>query len=142
MSTNSEKLECLSIIVCDDIYRDEQSKKLVIVGTFNAIQVTDFPYCHPKMSILLTLTNGHGQNDVSLTVEHGETGQPLAELSGPMNFDSPLDMVDINVKLQQLVFPEPGKYWVTLHQAGEIIKQRPIMVDRIEQKEETNADLS
>ena len=131
MEGGKENLECISIIVCDEIYRDESTKKLIIVGTFNTIHAVTFPCRHNKMNVLFSVTSGRGDYDVSLTVEHGATGSPIAEIRGPMHFDNPLQIADVNVEFHGLEFPEPGKYWVTLKVEGEILRQRPILIERL-----------
>jgi len=124
----AEQLTCVSILVCDDVYRDEQTKKLVIVGTFNQITTASFPCMHPKMSVLFTLTNGNGTYDVALAIEHEESATMIAELKGPLQVTDPLAINDVIVQFVGAVFPKAGKYWVVLKANGEIIGQRPFMV--------------
>ena len=126
MARNPEELSCISIIVCDDIYRDEVSKKLIIVGTFNRITTPRFPCQHERMSVLLTLTNGRGKYDLSVAIEHEGTGEPVAEIRGPLTVQNPLGILDINMQLNKLQFPTAGKYWVTVKADEQIIGQRPI----------------
>jgi hypothetical protein len=97
MQPNPEKRSCLSIIVCDDVYRDETTKKLVIVGAFNQIFATEFPCTHRKMVVLFTLTNGRGRYDFSLAIEHEETGEHVVDISGPMQVDNPLRIADVTI---------------------------------------------
>src|SRR5688572_17523476 len=125
---SAELPQCLSIIICDDIYRDEETKKLIIVGTFNSISASNFPCAHPKMSVLFTLTNGHGDYNLKLAIEHAETGVDIVEVSGPLQMASPLIISDFNVSLQNLHFPVEGKYWVSLSVNDVIIMQRPFVV--------------
>ena len=127
---NPEKPTCVSIIVCDDVYRDEATKKLVIVGTFNFLHTPGFPCRHPGMTVLFTVTNAVGKYDLSLCVEHEQTGQKVMEISGPFEVGNPLAISDINMRLENLVFNEEGKYWVVLSADGEIIGQRPFVVIR------------
>jgi len=128
MAKNPEKLSCVSIIICDDIYRDEVSKKLVIVGTFNRVTAPSFPCKHGRMSVLLTLTNGRGEYDLSLAIENARTGELVAEVKGPLAVQDPLAISDINLQLHNLVFPTADKYWVMLKADEEIIGQRPFVL--------------
>ncbi len=126
MAKNPEKLTCISIIVCDDIYRDEQTKKLILVGTFNSITAPSLPCRHKRMSVLFTLTNARGTYDLSLSIEHVKTEQKVVEFAGPFRADDPLAIHEVHVTLENAVFPEEGKYWVSLSADGEIIQQRPL----------------
>jgi hypothetical protein len=126
--SSPEKLTCISIIICDDIYRDEKTKKLVIIGTFNTLNASAFPCKHPHMRVLFTITNGKGDYDLKLSIEHEKSGQRLVELGGPFHVDDPLAIVDVDAEVAELVFEKPGKYWVALSADGEIIQQRPFVV--------------
>ncbi len=126
MANNAEKLTCVSIIICDDIYRDERTKKLVIVGTFSTIQPITFPH-HQKLHILMTLTNGNGEYDVALRVVHEESDQAVVEVRGPMKIDTPLRITEINVPMV-VPLTAAGKYWVEVISDGEILAQRPFIV--------------
>lgn len=125
---NPEKLTCLSIIICDDILRDERTKKLVLIGTFNTISAPAFPCRHARMCILFTVTNAKGNYDLKLHIEHEESGRKVVELGGPFHSDDPLAIADVNVEIRDVVFKEPGKYWVSLTADGEIAQQRPFVV--------------
>lgn len=126
--TNPEQLTCLSILICDDIFRDERTKKLVIVGTFNYINAVRFPCRHPRMRILITLTNGRGRYELKLSIRSAATDQPLLEMKGDATFKDPTQIVDIDMEIRDLQFPEPGKYWVVLEADDQIIQQRPFVV--------------
>jgi hypothetical protein len=128
MNEALERPSCLSIIISDAVYRDEVSKKLIIVGTFNTIHAQSFPHRHDHMSVLFSLTSGRRVYEVTLAIENGATGATLTEIKGPMQLENPLQITDVNVELRNLEFPEPGKYWVTLRVDGEIICQRPFMI--------------
>lgn len=128
MSRNPEKLTCVSIIVCDDVYRDERTKRLIIVGTFSRITTAALPCRHQRMVVLFTLTNGRGRYELSLGIEHEQTGQVIVEVNGPLQQENPLAINEINVTLDNLVFPHEGKYWVVVKADKEIIGQRPFIV--------------
>jgi len=128
MGKNPEQLTCLSIVICDEIYRDEQSKKLIIVGAFNNIWTPIFPCKHRLMSVLFTLTNGRGKYDLSLSIEHENTGESVVEIRGPLTMANPRAILDTNVQLGEVPFQEEGRYWVVLKADGEIVQQRPFLV--------------
>lgn len=128
MSKSPEQLTCISIILCDDVYRDELTKKQVIVGTFNRVSARELPAIHPKMCVLFSLTDGNGEYDLSVAVEHEKTGQEILRVAGPLKVDDPQQIVDIDLNLQGVVFPEEGKYWIVLRSDDRILQQRPFFV--------------
>jgi hypothetical protein len=126
-------------LIADEVYRDEQTKKLIVIGTFNSVLAESLPCVQPRMVVLFTLTNGNGSYDLQLSVEHERTGRPVVEMSGPITLDGPLQIVEVNVGLGGVVFPEEGKYWVVLRSDGEILSQRPLIVQkRVATREEGN----
>ena len=128
MDKNAEKLSCISIIVCDDVYRDERTKKLVIVGTFNQITAVQLPSVHPSLNVVFSLTNGRGKYDLRVSVEHETTGEVAVEFGGPIEFTDPLSVNEVNIVLGKLVFKHAGKYWITITSDGEVLQMRPFFV--------------
>ena len=131
MTNSPEKLSCISIIVCDDVFRDETTKKLVVIGTFNRIWAKEIPCTHRRINVLFSVTNARGRYDLKVSVEHEKTGRKVIELGGPFEVKSPLDIYDINLVLENLVFCDEGKYWVEIKADGEIIQQRPFFVQKV-----------
>lgn len=125
---NPERLQCISIVICNEIYRDEDTKNLILVGTFNQIRARSFPCEHPQMAILAALTNGNGKYDLQLSIEHEESGVEIVTLQGPAQFSDPLAVQDLPIKLRSIVFEKPGKYWVMIKADGEILQQRPLFL--------------
>lgn len=123
-----EAPHCISILISDEIYRDEQTKKLIVVGTFNNINARSFPHKHPRFSVLFTLTNGQGTWDLCLAVEHARSGQRIFAMQGPARLSNPLQIADIHIVLEDIFFPEAGKYWVEVSANGTILAQRPLVV--------------
>ncbi len=129
----SEKMTCVSILICDEVYRDERTKKLVVVGTFNQFNAPQLPCKLPRMTVLFTLTNGRGSYDLKLSIEYETTGQAVVEIAGPFRIDDPLQIFDSNVYLIDVPFFDEGKYWVVLSADGEILGQRPFWVKKATQ---------
>ena len=128
---NLESPTCISVLVCDEVYRDALTHKQIAVGIFNRIQTSQFPCKHHKLSILFTLTNGRGQYDLALSIENARTGEPVVEISGPLKLESPVVIADFNVEIPGVTFPEPGKYWVCVKIGMETLCQRPFRVEKL-----------
>lgn len=128
---NPERLQCISIVICNDIYRDEETKNLILVGTFNQIRSRAFPCQHPQMAMLAGLTNGNGKYELQVSIEHEESGVEIVTLEGPAHFSDPLAVRDLPIKLRNVFFERPGKYWVMIKADGEILQQRPLFLTLI-----------
>jgi hypothetical protein len=127
-------ITCVSIIICDDIFRDEKSHKIALWGTFNSIFTPSVPFTHPRMSLFLTITNGRGAKDVAVCIENARTGESVFEVRGPMRFTSPLDIVDLNLELHSITFPRFGKYWVAVKEEERVVAQRPFNVVKLNKR--------
>ena len=123
-----EDPECLSLILCDAVYRDAITGKWIIVGVFNEIVTPTVPFVQPLMAIALTLTNARGTFDLALAIEHEESGVEMFRQAGPMTVDNPLHLVDIQVTLGPLEFKVAGKYWLKVLFGERIASQRPFRV--------------
>lgn len=128
MGSGKAKPICLSIILCDEVYRDQTTQKQVIVGTFRRINTPKLPCLHRKMVVLFTLTDCNGEFDLKLVIEHEKSGQRVMELGGPLVMDDPLAVQDFDVVIHGLVLPNEGKYWLNLEVDGVPIQQSPFFV--------------
>lgn len=128
MPKNQAPITCLSVLVCDDFFRDAATQKLAIWGTFNDIWAHAVPCRHLRLCVLATITNGRGTRNVGISIEKASTSAALVEMSGPMEFKSPLDIVEIAIAFQGLIFDEFGKYWVCVKEDGQVRVQRPFFV--------------
>lgn len=134
MSGNSEsqvkmpKPIVLSINICDTIIRDELTKKVSLIGLFNAIKASTFPSTHPSFHLYVALTNGHGKYKTSMRIVSVDNNEVLINIDGDLDVLDPLQAVEINICLQGLRFKGPGKYSLQVLCNGELIGSRDFMV--------------
>lgn len=102
----------LSVNVCDTIIRDEQTKKVSLIGLFSIIGANSFPCTHPQMHVYIALTNGHGKYKTKIRFVSLENGEMLAGMEGQLDFVSPLQVVEVNLRWENLRFRKPGDYEV------------------------------
>lgn len=135
MKNEKPKPISLAMIICDMIMDDRKTGKKILVGTFNTINARNFPALHLEMHIFLTLTEGHGEYQSSLKCIRSDFHKPIMEISGPIKFLSPLDVVEIGFALKNLAFPSPGTYIFQLSCDSDIIASRKFMVKEIGEQE-------
>lgn len=102
----------LSINICDSIIRDEATKKVSLIGLFNTIRANSFPSVHPSMHVYVALTNGHGKYKMAVRFVRSKDDKPLAWVGGPLEFNNPLQVAELNLCWQNLKFEESGQYVV------------------------------
>jgi hypothetical protein len=117
----------LSINICDNIIRDEATKKVSLIGLFSTIRANIFPCNHPQMHVYIALTNGHGKYKSEIRFLDVER-KPIVSMVGEMNFQNPLQIVELNMCWQQLRFDKQGEYTVEVLFDGEIIQTRKFRV--------------
>ena len=118
----------LSINICDTIIRDEVTKKVSLIGLFNAIKANTFPSTHSLFHVYVALTNGHGMYKTSLRIVSIDNSEVLINIDGDLNVIDPLQVIELNIGLQGLRFNRPGKYSVQVLCNGEPIGSRDFMV--------------
>jgi hypothetical protein len=140
-STNSDQKDqtqplptVLSINICDTIIRDEATKKVSLIGLFSIIRANSFPCIHPLMHIYIALTNGHRKYKTEVRFARLDDNKPIAGMVGDLQFQNPLQVVEINLCWQQLAFNKPGEYAVEILCEGTEVGSRKFIVMGPEEK--------
>lgn len=118
----------LSINLCDTIIRDENTKKVSLIGLFSVIHSRAFPVKHPEMHVYVALTNGHGQQDIDVRFVSLDSNEPIVGIKGQLTFQSPLQVAELNLKWRGVEFPAPGDYLVEVLCNGTRIGDRKFKV--------------
>ena len=124
----SEKPECVNLLVCESVVEDARTHNKSIQNCFNGIYAFQFPVLQDRFTIFATLTNGKGENPVSIQVVNDATKEVLIKEEGKIVFKSPMDYADITIEIRQLPFKQPGAYSVELWVAGELSQVRRFRV--------------
>ena len=124
----------LSINICDTIIRDEITKKVSLIGLFNMIRASRFPFKHPQLHVHIALTNGHGNYQAEVRFINTEQNKPIAGMRGELIFKSPLQIVEMNLCWQNLNFGSAGEYYVEILCDGELIGSRKFLVTAPQQE--------
>jgi len=121
----------LSINICDTIIRDERTKKVSLIGLFNAIHASAFPAVHPTMCVYIALTNGPGNCKLNIQFNKAEDNQTIAGMEGEIEFVNPLQVVELNLELQGLKFEKAGEHRVEVLCDNKLIGSRKFYVNQI-----------
>ncbi len=117
----------LSFIACDHVITDILTKNRTVVGVFNDILSSKFPAVHPKMGLYVELTNGHGQVQITFRLVDAETDKVLFSASGGIDFADPRQVANLNISVNNIVFPREGEYRWQLLADGELLVERRIV---------------
>lgn len=126
----------LAMIIADHYYRDSQSGKSIISGTFNSINSASFPTKHSNCAIYISLTDLATEGELQLLFrrEDGEFEMKLPSwhIQCP---DDRRSVVEIGGNINGLPIPDEGDYeFVVLWNSMEIFSRR-IKASKLEMKE-------
>jgi hypothetical protein len=122
---------CLAILVCEGVVEDLRTRNKSLFNTYNAIWAGGFPSRHDRLTVFLSLTDGHGKTPVDVVVTKDGSPQPLLKVQGGVEFKNPLDVVDVVVDIRNLVLQEPGLHVVQVWSQGNLLAERRINVAQI-----------
>jgi len=118
----------IALVVCDNIYEDLRQKK-ALVGLFNNIYSPGFPVAHPQMAVYIAFTDTRPNMKGRLDIVNGESDEVIAGAEGDIpKTDSPNSVIEMDFILNNVVFREPGMYFVRFLINGVIQSQKPIRV--------------
>jgi len=124
----------IALVVCDNVYR-ESGGKTALVGLFNKIYATKFPATHSRLCIYASVTDIRPNTTFKLDIVHSETDQPVATLQGPPpKQTNPTTICDFTFEINNIVFPEEGRYYIRFHGNDHILLQRPFDVHKMSEK--------
>lgn len=125
----------LAFLVSDYIIDDVNTRKKSIIGLFNNICSSRFPFRHPEMNVFISLTDGHGKYQSSLICTRSEDEQEVFKTKGEVVFNNPNTVVEINFNLRNVEFPSPGKYTFQFFCDHGLLIMRPFEVVQLKQDE-------
>lgn len=118
----------LAINICDEIIRDEASKKLSLIGLFSNIHAGKFPAKHPSMHVYVSLTDGHGTCQGELRFVNESTDEIMFSSKGKVPFETPLQTIELNFEMKNLNFEGPGTYSVEFFCDDQLVGRRQFVV--------------
>ena len=106
-----------SLIIADLVVLDKNTGKRSILCTFNRVKVSrGFPHSHASLSVYWSLSNCRGVHDMTFSITPPATTDNPAppqifNTGGKIDLgNDPLQIHEMDVKIENLVFPVPGAY--------------------------------
>ncbi|MCL2690164.1 MAG: hypothetical protein FWE57_10020 [Chitinispirillia bacterium] len=126
----------LAMVICDYYYRDAQTGKSILSGTFSSINSAGFPTKHGNCAIYIALTDvaTDGEAQLEFRQESGSFSMKLP----PWNVQAPDNrraVVEIGGNITGLPLPEEGEYEFVLLWDGMEIAQRRLRATKIDADE-------
>ena len=115
----------IALVVCDNVYR-ESGGKTALVGLFNQLVAEKFPARHARLCVYVSVTGVRPNTKLRLEIVHSETDHTVATLKGPPPKEAdPTTICDFDFTLGNLIFPEPGLYYIRFWGNDHLLAQRP-----------------
>ena len=118
----------LAVNICDQVIRDETSKKISLIGLFNQIHATTFPARHPLLHVYVSLINGHKEYEGELRFVNEKDNSIVFSTKGKVPLQNPLQCAELNFAVKNLQFDTPGKYRVEFLCDGSPVGGREFIV--------------
>ncbi len=115
----------LAMIICDHYYRDVNTGKSVISGTFSTISSASFPSNHGNCAVYIALTDVASTGEAQL--EFRKEGGGFSMQLPPWSVGTPDNrraVVEIGGNINGLPLPQQGDYEFVLKWNGQEIAQR------------------
>lgn len=120
---------CVAIVICNEVIEDKWTNNKSLIGLFNSVSAQQLPASHPRMFVMVSLTDGRGDWNVVIEIS-GPSGQPLFKAECQSRFEDPIAVHDLVVEVRGLPLPEEGEYYVGLTCSGRFLVSRRFTVVR------------
>lgn len=127
------KPEVKAFLLCDYVLHEAGSNKKSLIGIFEQVNSPRFPFRHGRMSVYANFTDAHGSYDLALRLVRIRDGKILLEAKGMrVQVQDPLQVSELGVNLEGIVFEEAGKYEFALYANEQFLQSKPFRVVKVE----------
>ena len=126
MTTDTEKLQLVYTLLCDDV-RLEMGNKISLMGVFQNIMVEKLPVSLIKFAVV-SHWRGAGQHQAEVRILSPDQ-EHLVVTSQPTHLDLGDGGFTDNVSIfVNVVFPEAGTYWIQTLANSVLLEEFPLIV--------------
>ncbi len=127
------KPEIKAFLLCDYVIHEAGSNKKSLIGIFEQVNSPRFPFRHGRISVYANIADAHGTYDMTLRLVRLRDGKVLFEGKGlRIQVADPLQVSELGMNLEGIVFEEPGKYEFALYTNDQFLQSKPFMVRKVE----------
>jgi hypothetical protein len=118
----------LELHVCELVIEDAHTHNLTLVSMFTDRICERFPSDPVSFSVFCPLTDGNGRGTMMVEVSRFWTTRHAVRRRYPIEFPRRQSLVNVHIRLNNVRFPEPGLYNVSVAIDGELVAQKSINV--------------
>ena len=122
------KPNIISFLIADSIIQEKGTNKWSVIGIFDRIHASSFPFIHPNLALYIKLSDAEG--DYSIKIEFtNDAGQKLGVFEGlKLTIHSKLETPDFGIQTRNLTIPSPGKYNFDLYFNDQYCESVPLII--------------
>ncbi|MFI4912113.1 MAG: DUF6941 family protein [Sedimentisphaeraceae bacterium JB056] len=118
----------LSAITCDRVIFDRITGMPSVINIVQMVNAPQFPVRHSELVFFCELTNGHGETEVEIRlVDLEEDDRILFQQKKSVDFRDVRHVLTLALRMQGIVFPEPGEYRFQLYANNCLLGERRIV---------------
>ena len=122
------------LVVCEDVQTDpEKPRRISLIGllsTIRSVEQPAFPLLYRELCVYLQLTECRGSAEGRIEIQHADSERVVFRTRArtiPFGND-PLEVVAVNFRIRNCLFPEPGLYRVQFWYNEQMIVQQPLLL--------------
>ena len=125
-----------AFLVCDAVIHEAGTNKKSLIGIFQRIHARRFPCRHGALMIYAAITDTNGEYTFDLELVDLTDGKRIGRGTTPaLQLHDRLRTAELTFRLENIVFPQPGKYEFRLHANHELLAQDHVEVAGVEKGE-------
>ena len=118
----------LTLLICDHAWRDPNSGKYSLLGTFSGLGSSALPLV-TNLAVYFAVTEGRGTLPVRMELVDVDEERPAVfDAEGTFEFEHLRQVIEGTFAFERLVFPERGEYRLKLFVAGEFLMERALHI--------------
>ena len=118
------------MVLCDLVITDVETNKKTLIGLFDRVETMALPCVVHELHAYLCLTDGHGDLDVAIACVSGT--DELFRGQTAVEFDDPLQVVELHFVFPNAHFPHPGEYRFQFLADGQLLRERKFFVSYLD----------
>ena len=123
----------IAFLLADKVFREMETGKVHVAGTFNQLATVQFPMVHPQFFVYLALTEMQTCNKtLGMKFQYIETGEKIIDIKQTVSSRSPLDVIEVNMCFNTVKFSREGSVELTLSINDEILMTRALRIRKVD----------
>ena len=123
----------IAFLLADKVFREMETGKVHIAGTFNQLATLQFPMIHPQFFVYLAITElPTGSKNMGMTFQYIETGEKVLDIKQSISSRSPLDVIEVNMCFNTVKFSQEGNVELTLSVDDQNLMTRVLRIRKVD----------